>query len=205
MIFCFRTFFPINHGRQHFVFILTPTTTTARTPADKMGTFLIISLSVWSLRVQVKDWGKSYWDRRLLDWYGNATHTQEKKKNKSRHHDLFVLSGILCVMRVYQSILDAVLILLSSILCASGKKKRKKERNRRNHLLVFSLFFFFFSFLTLERACLNIKKLTMAFFFSTLNRHWSRSSPRAQHPPQGAQERQCVPQALGEALQVPGP
>lgn len=36
-------------------------------------------------------------------------------------------------------------------------------------------------------------------------RYRSAQAPRAEHAPQGSQERQCVPQAPGEALPLPGP
>lgn len=46
------------------------------------------------------------------------------------------------------------------------------------------------------------KRLTRKLL--SVYRYRSRPPPRAQHSPQGAQERQCLPEALGEALPLPG-
>lgn len=40
--------------------------------------------------------------------------------------------------------------------------------------------------------------------FFALDRYRSGPSSRQEHAPEGAQERQCLPEALGEALPLPG-
>lgn len=157
MIFCFRTFFPINHGRQHFVFLLTLNDNNSQDllpPDDKMGTSLIISLSIWSLRVQVKDWGKELRPRRFLDWLA---------RNKHETDMTWLYCLVWYLVGINQSWLWWVFNSLPLSFAQVGRKKkeRKKQKEPFTGFLSFLLLLFF---LTLERACLNIKKLTMAFF-----------------------------------------
>lgn len=59
----------------------------------------------------------------------------------------------------------------------------------------------------LSTCTLRSGKATRTFVQSLISpstRYRSRSSPRSEQPSQGSQKRQCLPQALGEAVPLPG-